>query len=334
MNPTNTNACDLLISIVVPCFNESEGIFRCHSRIRGVLKSVDYRAEVIYVDDGSADDTLEVLRSLKSMDPRVGVVSLSRNFGKEAALTAGIDHAKGDAIVVLDADLQDPPEYIPDMLSAWQSGYDVVAMKRADRSADTLFKRWTAACYYRLLRKLSDINIPEGVGDFRLLSRRAADALRALPERNRYMKGLFAWVGFETIEIPYKRDSRCAGESKWPLFKLVALALDGITSFSIAPLRLASVAGGCVALGALAYGAATVFKTLVFGDPVAGFPTLIVVITFLGGVQLIAVGLLGEYIGRLLVESKQRPLYLVAETALPKQATSQDASALKSQAIA
>lgn len=307
------------ISIVVPCFNESEGILRCHSRLCAVLKSVPISAEIVYVNDGSVDDTLEVLQSMQSMDPRIGIIDLSRNFGKEIALTAGIDYTSGDAVIVLDADLQDPPECIPEMLSAWREGYDVVAMKRADRSSDSLFKRVSAAMFYKLLAYLSDVDIPANVGDFRLLSRRAVDALKSMPERNRYMKGLFAWIGFETIEIPYKRDPRYKGESKWPLFKLIGLALDGITSFSIAPLRLASLAGMLVALGALAYGSIVLVKTLVFGDSVAGFPTLIVTITFLGGIQLTAIGLLGEYIGRLLVESKQRPLYFVASADLPAQ---------------
>ncbi len=306
-----------LISIVVPCFNESESIRRCHGRLRTVLESIPFTAEIIYVNDGSVDDTLEILTSIQLMDGRVGIVDLSRNFGKEIALTAGIDHARGDAVIVLDADLQDPPERIPEMLDAWRRGYDVVAMRRIDRSSDTRFKRFSAAVFYKLLAYLSAVDIPADVGDFRLLSRRAVDALKSLPERNRYMKGLFAWVGFETIEIPYKRDPRYKGESKWPFLKLVGLAFDGITSFSIAPLRLASLLGSLVAVGALSYGSAVLLKTLVFGEPVAGFPSLIVTITFLGGIQLIATGLLGEYIGRLLIESKQRPLYVVASANLP-----------------
>jgi glycosyltransferase involved in cell wall biosynthesis len=276
-------------------------------------------AEIIYVNDGSADDTIDVIESLQAMDGRVGLINLSRNFGKESALTAGIDYARGDAVIVIDADLQDPPECIPDMLDAWRLGYDVVAMKRGDRSTDTLFKRISAACFYRVLAKLSAVHIPENVGDFRLLSRRAVDALKAMPERNRYMKGLFAWVGFKTIEIEYKRDPRFVGGSKWPLFKLIGLALDGITSFSIAPLRIASMAGALVAVCALIYGTFFLAKTLLFGDSVAGFPTLIVMITFLGGAQLMAIGLLGEYVGRLLIESKQRPLYFVDTLALSKQ---------------
>ena len=320
------------ISIVVPCYNESDGLLQFHDRLINALRRTSVSAEIIYVNDGSADDTIDAIESLQAMDDRVGVIDLSRNFGKESALTAGIDHARGDAVIVIDADLQDPPECIPDMVSAWRRGYDVVAMKRGDRSTDTPFKRFSAACFYRILSRLSAVRIPENVGDFRLLSRRAVDAIKAMPERNRYMKGLFAWVGFKTIEIEYKRDPRFVGDSKWPLFKLVGLALDGITSFSIAPLRLASLAGALVAVCALIYGTFVLAKTLLIGDAVAGFPTLIVMVTFLGGVQLMAIGLLGEYVGRLLIESKQRPLYFVDTLALPEQQKSNANIPLRSSA--
>ena len=306
-----------LVSVVVPCFNESDGIVQFHHRLSAALSRSSVYAEVIYVNDGSEDDTIDVIESLRSKDDRVGIVDLSRNFGKESALTAGIDHARGDAVIVIDADLQDPPECIPDMLDAWRNGFDVVAMKRGDRSTDTLFKRLSARWFYRVLASLSDVRIPENVGDFRLLSRRAVDAVKAMPERNRYMKGIFAWVGFRTIEIEYKRDPRFVGTSKWPFFKLLGLALDGITSFSIAPLRLASMAGAFVAVCALLYGVFILVKTLIFGDSVAGFPTMVVMISFLGGAQLMAIGLLGEYVGRLLIESKRRPLYLVDIVKLP-----------------
>ncbi len=305
------------LSIVVPCFNESDGLLQLHSRLSSVLTPLAVSAEIIFVNDGSVDDTIDIMQLLRTKDRRVGVIDLSRNFGKEIALTAGIDHARGDAVIVLDADLQDPPEYIPDMLAAWRDGYDVVAMKRADRSSDSVCKRVTAAWYYWLLGKLSPVEIPANVGDFRLLSRRAVEALKLLPERNRYMKGLFAWIGFSTIEIPYRRDPRFAGNSKLSIFKLTGLALDGIISFSIAPLRMASVAGTFIALGALIFGAVILAKTLLYGDPVAGFPTLLVTLTFLGGTQLMAIGLLGEYVGRLLVECKRRPLYLINAVDLP-----------------
>ncbi len=306
------------VSVVIPCFNESNGLYQLHNRLSAALRRSSVAAEIIYVNDGSEDDTFDVLESLQATDDRVGLINLSRNFGKESALTAGIDHARGNAVIVIDADLQDPPECIPEMISAWSDGYDVVAMKRSDRSTDSFFKRYSAACFYRLLYRASAVRIPENVGDFRLLSRRAVEAVKAMPERNRYMKGLFAWVGFKTLEIEYKRDPRFAGQSKWPLFKLFGLALDGITSFSIAPLRLASIAGALVASCALVYGTFALFTTLLFGSSVAGFPTLIVMITFLGGSQLMAIGLLGEYVGRLLIESKQRPLYFIETLALPK----------------
>ena len=308
----------MLLSLVIPCYNESNGLFELYARLSTVLRRLAMPIEVLFVNDGSRDDTIDVIHRLQEGDPRIGYVELSRNFGKEAALTAGIDIARGDAVVVLDADLQDPPEYIPDMVAAWRNGYDVVAMRRADRSSDSAFKRWTARAYYRLLGRLSEVDIPQDVGDFRLLSRRAVDALKQLPERNRYMKGLFAWVGFNSIELPYTRDPRFAGSTKMPFLKLLGLGLDGITSFSIMPLRLASAIGSLVAVGALVYGLVKLADTLVYGDPVAGFPTLIIVMTFLGGAQLLAIGLLGEYVGRLLVESKQRPLYLVDTVQLPR----------------
>jgi len=305
------------VSVVVPCYNESDGLYEFHDRLSAALESLADSTEIIYVNDGSVDNTIDVIDSLRVSDKRVGVIDLSRNFGKEAALTAGIDHAQGGAVIVIDADLQDPPECIPEMLHAWHRGYDVVAMKRGDRSTDTPFKRFSAACFYRVLSRLSAVRIPENVGDFRLLSRRAVDAIKAMPERNRYMKGLFAWVGFKTIEIEYKRDPRFVGDSKWPLFKLVGLALDGITSFSISPLRLASMTGALVAVCALFYGVFVLARTLLIGDAVAGFPTLIIMVTFLGGIQLMAIGLLGEYVGRLLIESKQRPLYFINTITLP-----------------
>jgi len=320
------------VSVVVPCFNESDGLFQFHDRLSIALRRASVAAEIVYVNDGSVDDTFDVIRSLQAIDDRVGVINLSRNFGKECALTAGIDHARGDAVIVIDADLQDPPECIPEMIDAWKDGHDVVAMKRNDRSTDSMFKRISAAFFYRILSKLSSTRIPENVGDFRLLSRRAVEAIKAMPERNRYMKGIFAWVGFDTIEIAYKRDPRFIGTSKWPFFKLVGLALDGITSFSIAPLRLASMAGAFVAGCALIYGIFVLSKTLLFGDSVAGFPTLIVMITFLGGAQLMAIGLLGEYVGRLLIESKQRPLYLVETLALPDANHSNIATPIRSTA--
>ena len=307
----------VVLSVVVPCFEESDGLLQLHSQLIEVLEQLHTSFEIIYVNDGSSDDTIDILNSLKSQDNRVGLIDLSRNFGKEIALTAGIDHSRGDAVIVLDADLQDPPEHIPEMVAAWHDGYDVVAMRRVDRTSDTIFKRVSAALFYGLLGYLSPVEIPKNVGDFRLMSRRAVDAIKRLPERNRYMKGLFAWIGFNRIELPYRRDARYSGDTKLPFLKLAGLALDGITSFSIAPLRLASITGVLIALAAIVFGTVMLVKTLVYGDPVAGYTTLIVMMTFLGGTQLVAIGLLGEYVGRLLTESKQRPLYLVKAVELP-----------------
>jgi glycosyltransferase involved in cell wall biosynthesis len=244
-------------------------------------------------------------------DPRVAVVTLSRNFGKEAALTAGLDHASGDAVVVIDADLQDPPELIASMVEAWREGHDVVTMRRDARVGETLFRRASAGAFYRLLNKLSDVPIPLDTGDFRLLSRRAVEALRRMPERNRYMKGLFAWIGFPQKELQYARAARAAGRSQWSYPRLLGLALDGITAFTWLPLRFATYAGLLAAVSALGYGVWIIAKTLIYGEPVAGYPTMMVVILFLGGAQLLATGIQGEYLGRLFSESKQRPLYLV-----------------------
>jgi len=305
------------LSVVVPCFNEGAGLPQFHNRLTAVLEHLHISFEVLYINDGSVDDTIDVLRSLQSQDSRVGLIDLSRNFGKEIALTAGIDYARGSAVVVIDADLQDPPECIPDMIGAWRDGYDVVSMRRVDRSSDTTFKRVSAACFYRLMSYLSSVDIPENVGDFRLLSRQAVIALKKLPERNRYMKGLFAWIGFKSIELPYRRDPRHVGDTKMPYLKLAGLALDGITSFSIAPLRLASAAGSLIASGALLFAIVLLTREWLYDDPVGGYAALLMTVAFLGGLQLIAVGLLGEYVGRLLVESKRRPLYLVDAAELP-----------------
>jgi glycosyltransferase involved in cell wall biosynthesis len=244
---------------------------------------------------------------------------LSRNFGKEQAMSAGLRQARGEATVVIDADLQDPPELIPAMLGEWSRGADVVSMRRRHRAGESWLKRATAYAFYRVMNRLSDVPIPVDTGDFRLLSRRALDALNSLPERNRVMKGLFAWIGFRQRTIDYDRDPRAAGASKWRYWKLWNLALEGITGFSVGPLKVATYVGLLTALSAFMYAAFVFVKTLALGDPVRGFPTLIVVISFLGGLQLMAIGVLGEYVGRLFVEAKNRPLYLVEELHAPAQ---------------
>lgn len=307
------------MTVVVPAFNEGAGLLALHQRLAAVLDGMgDVDAAVLYVDDGSADDTWQVMQTLAVQDARVELLRLSRNFGKELALTAGLDHARGDAVVVIDADLQDPPELIPTFVAHWREGYDVVYGTRADRAGESLAKKVTARLFYRVLGHLSATPIPHDTGDFRLLSRRAVDALGGLRERQRFMKGLFAWVGFPQKAVVYQRDARHAGASKWNYWRLWNFALDGITSFSSVPLKASMYVGFVTAMLAFAYGLVVLGKALIFGDAVRGYPSLMVVILFLGGVQLMAIGVIGEYLARLYVEAKQRPLYLVSEyQALP-----------------
>ena len=303
------------LTVVVPAYNESEGLRDFHARLAAVFDGMsDLACEVLYVDDGSRDDTWAVMSALRAADPdRVSTLKLSRNFGKELALTAGLDHADADAVVVIDADLQDPPELIPTFVAHWRDGYDVVYGTRASRAGETPFKKATASAFYRVMEKLSQTPIPRDTGDFRLLSRRALDALKRVRERQRFMKGLFTWVGYRQLAVVYHRDPRHAGETKWNYWRLWNFAIDGITSFSGAPLKLATYVGLATAALAFLFGLWVFGKALVFGDPVQGYPSLMVVVLFLGGVQLVALGVIGEYLGRLYVESKQRPLYLVDE---------------------
>ena len=304
-------ACTL--SVIVPLRNEETVLVALHRRLLAAIEGPAGGYEIIYVDDGSTDDTAAILGQLRVLNPRIGVIRLSRNFGKEQAMSAGLHHARGMAVVMIDADLQDPPELIPSMLAAWRKGADVVNMRRRHRAGESWLKRVTAYGFYRVMNRLSDVPIPVDTGDFRLLSRRAVDALNSLPERNRIMKGLFAWIGFSQTTIDYDREPRAAGHSKWGYWKLWNLAVEGITGFSIAPLKVATYVGFITAMWAFIYAAFVLVKTLMLGDPVPGFPTLIVVISFLGGLQLMAIGVLGEYVGRLFVEAKGRPLYLVQE---------------------
>jgi glycosyltransferase involved in cell wall biosynthesis len=300
------------LTVVVPVFNEEEALPEFHRRLAATLDRVAPAAGIIYVNDGSRDGSTALLGALHLADPRVEVIELSRNFGKEAAMSAGLDHADGDAVVLIDADLQDPPELIEDMLRAWREGADVVVMRRRSRARESWLRRSTAHAFYRVIGRLGTIPIPPDTGDFRLLSRRAAAALRRLPERGRFMKGLFAWIGFPTRELLYDRDPRYAGRSKFTYWRLWNFALEGITSFSAAPLKAASYFGLALALAAFAFGLYFIVKTLLYGDPVPGFPTLVVLVAFFGGLQLLALGVIGEYLSRMFVEVKQRPLYLVA----------------------
>jgi len=300
-----------VLSVVVPMHDESENVRPFYDRTRAVLDAIGEPWEIVCVDDGSRDDTLAQLIALHRADPRVAVIELSRNFGKEIALTAGIDAARGDAVVPIDADLQDPPELIPDLVARWRDGYDVVYATRTERAGETWLKKATAAGFYQLMTHLAEIPIPPNTGDFRLMSRPAVDALCRMREQNRFMKGLFAWVGFRQYGLTYQRDPRLAGSSKWSWWRLTGLAIEGITSFSSAPLQLATWMGLAAAAFAFVYGGFRIVDTLLRGNPVAGYPSLMVVILFLGGVQLITLGIIGEYIGRIYQEVKRRPLYVV-----------------------
>ncbi len=302
---------DILLSIVVPAFNEEEVLPTFHNRVCNVLKSMPITAEVVYVNDGSTDNTLAVMQVLREKDRRIAIVDLSRNFGKEIALSAGLDHAKGEAVVVIDADLQDPPELIPVLVENWMNGYDVVCAKRIVRDGESALKKATAHAFYRLMSKLGKVKLPEDVGDFRLLSRRAIDSLKQMREHHRFMKGLFAWIGYPTKVVTYSRDPRYAGQTKWSYWQLWNFALEGITSFTIVPLRVASYIGILTAVMAFVYAVFVLCKTFLYGDPARGYPSLMIVVLMLGGTQLITIGVIGEYIGRIFNESKNRPLYFL-----------------------
>lgn len=299
------------LSVVAPTYNEQEALREFHRRLSVVLDSLSLPSEIIYVNDGSHDETLSILRQLRAEDSRIAIVDLSRNFGKEIAVTAGLDHSRGAAVILIDADLQDPPELIPQLINEWRNGYDVVYATRLSREGDSWLKRATACVFYRVINQMSGVKIPTDTGDYRLLSRRAVDALLKLREQHRFMKGLFTWIGYPQKGISYRRDARGGGETKWSYWRLWNFALEGVTSFTIGPLKIATYLGLATAMAAFVYAGVIIAKTLLYGDPVAGYPSLMVVILFLGGVQLITVGIMGEYIGRMFDESKQRPLYFV-----------------------
>jgi glycosyltransferase involved in cell wall biosynthesis len=320
---------EFTLSVVVPAFNEEAVLPIFHQRLVAVLEKVCRQWEILYINDGSSDATLAVMTGFQ--DARVAVIDLSRNFGKEIAMTAGLDHARGDAVIVIDADLQDPPELIPELVQQWQDGFDVVFAKRTAREGETFLKKATAKLFYAVIRGLSDVSIPENVGDYRLLSRRAVDALHALRERHRFMKGLFCWIGFPQVAVSYRRDARFAGQTKWNYWRLWNFAIDGITSFSIGPLKLATYLGIVTAICAFIFSGVVVFKTLIYGDPVRGYPSMMAAILFLGGVQLMCLGMIGEYLGRMFNETKRRPLYLLnrfAPSTLGKAALSERKSNL------
>jgi glycosyltransferase involved in cell wall biosynthesis len=299
------------LSVIVPTFNEEQSLTAFHARLIGALLCLDEDWEIIYIDDGSTDGTPALLRQLQQGEPAVGVARFSRNFGKEIAITAGLRLARGAAVVVIDADLQHPPEEIAAMLNAMAEGADVVSMRRRSRADETTFKRFGAKWFYRALNRVSEVPIRDGIGDFRLFSRRAVDAINQLDERCRFMKGLFAWIGYRETILDYDVGVRAGGHTKWRYRQLWRFALEGLTSFSVMPLKLASYAGLASALGAFVYALMFAASTLLLGEPVRGFPTLIISILLLGGLQLMATGILGEYIGRLFIETKRRPLYLL-----------------------
>ncbi len=300
------------LTLVIAAHNEALALPLLQPRLRAVLDGLEgVEGRIVYVDDGSTDATWQVMQELASADSCVGVLRLSRNFGKEAALTAGLDFVDTGAVMILDADGQDPPELIPEFVALWRQGYDNVYGTRQVRDGESWLKRSTASAFYRVIGRLSRIPIPADTGDFRLLSPRALQALGQLRERHRFMKGLFGWVGFRRVALPYHRHARMVGDSKFGLWKLWNFALEGITSFSTVPLRAATYLGMATAGVAFLFGGWVVLKAALYGDRVAGYPTMMAVILFLGGVQLIALGLIGEYLGRLYEESKQRPLYVV-----------------------
>lgn len=306
-----TTGSPFLLSIVCPCHNEEPTIPLLFGALEPVLESITADYEIICVDDGSSDGTLARLLAAAARNPRIRVIELSRNFGKEAALTCGLDHARGDAVVPIDADLQDPPELIRDMVEKWREGFEVVLAQRVDRSTDSLAKRTSAGWFYKLHNRISDSPIPENVGDFRLMDRRVVEAIRQLPEQRRFMKGLFAWVGFRTTTVPYVRQERVASATKFSTWRLWNLALEGITSFSTMPLRVWMYIGLAVAGSTFLYGSFLILRTLIYGIDVPGYASLLVSILFLGGLQLMGMGIIGEYVGRIYQEAKGRPVYIV-----------------------
>lgn len=303
-----------ILSVIIPCYNEAQVIIACITRLKGLCNELDsLQTELIFIDDGSQDDTLLQLRDAATNDSRIKIICFTRNFGHQVAVTAGMDASKGDAVVLIDADLQDPPEVIHQMIEKWRAGYDVVYGTRTERSGESIFKSTSARGFYRLLNKLSDVVIPLDTGDFRLMTRPVVDSLRAMPERDRFVRGMVSWVGFKQIAIPYKRAERFAGQSKYPIHKMLRLATDGILSFSTKPLQVSIGLGmlaACIAITGIFYA----IGMRIFTDMwVEGWTALMIAILFLGGVQLICVGILGEYIGRIYNEVKHRPLYIVKE---------------------
>ena len=301
------------VSIVVPLYNEAPNVDCLLERLESVCEQLDLSYEIVCVNDGSRDKTLSYLIKYHHQNPSIKVINLSRNFGKEVALTAGLDYATGQTVVPIDADLQDPPELIGEMLENWRNGYDVVYAVRRSRQGESWLKKFTADSFYRVISSMSPVSIPRNTGDFRLMDRKVVDALKQLPERSRFMKGLFAWVGFKQTEIYYDRAPRYKGQTKWNYWKLWNFAIDGITSFSLAPLKVWSYVGLSLSILALIYASFLLLRTLIYGVDLPGYASIMVVVLFLGGIQLITLGVIGEYLGRVYEEVKGRPLYLVRD---------------------
>lgn len=302
------------ISILIPAYNEEASLPYLYPEIKKLMDNhISYEWEVLFVDDGSSDNTLPMVRNLRKEDDRINYISLSRNFGKENAMLAGFDYVTGDCMVIMDADMQDPPSLIPQMLEYWENGYDDVYAKRIDRGAESWLRKQFSLLFYKLLDATTRFEVLQNVGDFRLLDRKCIDALKSLRESERYTKGMFCWIGYQKKEIVFNRQDRAAGKSNWNFWSLFNLAIEGLTSFTTAPLRFASFVGLIIAFSSFIYALYFVTKTLVFGDPIQGFTTLITVMLFLGGVQLLTIGILGEYLGRIFNETKNRPVYLIKE---------------------
>lgn len=302
-----------MLSLVIPAHNEAANLEPLLARLVPVLREIGLPYEIVFVDDGSRDDTLEALKRLRRDAPQIKIVALSRNFGKEVALAAGLRHARGAAVAMMDADLQHPPEVLKDFVAKWREGIELVYAQRGGREREPRFRRWLTGLFYRFFARTGEVSLLQGGGDFCLLDRKVVDALNAIPERGRFGKGLYAWVGFRRAAVPFAVADRHAGRSRWSLWRLFSLAIDAITSFSIVPLRIWTWLGFVIALIALAFGLFILVRTLIFGIDVPGYASLMVGISFLAGVQLIGLGVIGEYVGRIFTEVKGRPLYLVRE---------------------
>lgn len=302
------------VTILIPCYNEEASLPILYQQLTATINAISaYSWEILFVDDGSGDATLDVIKRLRAEDPRVCFISLSRNFGKERAMLAGIDHARGDAMIIMDADLQHPPHLISEFIAYWEQGFDDVYARRRARSKESFVRRKLTQAYYSILERSTKYTVLTNVGDFRLLDRKCIESIRQLRETQRYTKGMFCWIGFRKKEVAYDQPERVAGKSSWNLLQLVNLAIDGLTSHTTMPLRISTILGLLCSVGAILYMLYVFIKTLLFGDPVQGFPTLVIIILFLGGLQLFSLGIIGEYLGKIFYETKHRPVYLINE---------------------